>query len=219
MTALLWVGDGADRRRQREHHVILRHRQQFGLALGEPLLRRGALAPRTMPVAAGVVGDVRVLALLAARNVAAEGRRAAALDRRHHLQLAEAHMAGIGPVPCRSMAAEDIRDLQRRAQHARRALAGRPHLLELQRDMLQRAHDLLDRLGGNPRIERGAVELGVPRSVQPYLIPAAALSSRETSTGLSTTGSLRGSRTKCVCSTMAYRLSVTRERNRSADTV
>ena len=99
-------------RRQREHHVIVRHRQQVGLALGEPLLRRGALALRAVPVAAGVVGDGRMGAVLAARDMAAERRRAAALDRRHHLQLAEAHMAGIGLTPCRSMVAEDIRDLQ-----------------------------------------------------------------------------------------------------------
>ena len=32
---------------------------------------------------------------------------------------------------------------------------------ELQRDMLQRAHDLTDRLGGDPRIERGVLEFGV----------------------------------------------------------
>jgi transposase len=79
-----------------------------------------------------------------------------ALDRRHLLELAEAHMAGIGPAPCRAVAAEDIRDLQRQARHARCTLAGQSNLLELQRDMLQRAHDLLDRLGGNPRIERRA---------------------------------------------------------------
>jgi hypothetical protein len=65
-----------------------------------------------MPVAAGIVGDVDMRAVLAARDMAAEGRRAAALDRRHHLELAEAHMAGIGLTPCRSMAAEDIRHLQ-----------------------------------------------------------------------------------------------------------
>jgi len=34
-------------------------------------------------------------------------------------------MAGIGFTPCRSMTAEDIRDLQCRAQQARRALGGR----------------------------------------------------------------------------------------------
>jgi hypothetical protein len=65
---------------------------------------------------ARVVGDQRVAALLvlAARDMAAERCRAAVLDRRHHLELAEADMAGIGLAPCRSMAAEDIRDLQRR---------------------------------------------------------------------------------------------------------
>ena len=68
-------------------------------------------------------------ALLAARDMAAERRRAAALDRRHHLELAEAHMAGIGLAPCRSMAAEDIRDLQAWTRHARRALGGRLVLL------------------------------------------------------------------------------------------
>src|ERR1700732_1660377 len=43
----------------------------------------------------------------------------------------------------------------------RRVLGGRSNLLELERDMLQRAHHLLDGLGGNPRVERGAIELGV----------------------------------------------------------
>src|SRR5215510_12186703 len=36
-----------------------------------------------------------------------------------------------------------------------------PHLLELQRDMLQRPHQVLDRPGGHPRIERRRIELGV----------------------------------------------------------
>ena len=38
-------------------------------------------------------------AVLAALDMPAERRRAAALDRRHHLQLAEAHMAGVGVTP------------------------------------------------------------------------------------------------------------------------
>src|SRR6266478_9895416 len=41
------------------------------------------------------------------------------------------------------------------------ASAGRPDLLEFERDVLQRAHDLADRLGGDAGIERGGVELGV----------------------------------------------------------
>jgi len=45
-----------------------------------------------LPVAAGIVRDQRMAArrVLAARDVAAERRRAAALDRAHHLQLIEA---------------------------------------------------------------------------------------------------------------------------------
>jgi hypothetical protein len=37
-------------------------------------------------------------------------------------------------------------------------LSGR---LDLTGDMLQRAHDLLDRLGGDARVERRGVELGM----------------------------------------------------------
>ena len=58
-----------------------------------------------------------VRALLATRDVAAKRRRTAALDRRHHLGLAEGDMAGVGLTPCRTMVAEDIRDLQRRTRH------------------------------------------------------------------------------------------------------
>ena len=40
-------------------------------------------------------------------------------------------------------------------------LGGRLGLLELAGDMLQRAHDLADRLGGDAGVERRGVELGV----------------------------------------------------------
>jgi hypothetical protein len=108
----------------------VRHGQQIGLALGEPLLGGSALALRAMPVAAGVVGNGRIGAVLAARDMTAERRGAAVLDCRHHLELTEAQMAGIGPAPCRTVAAEDIRDLQRWARHARRASGGRLRLRE-----------------------------------------------------------------------------------------
>jgi hypothetical protein len=39
----------------------------------------------------------------------AEGRRPAALDGAHHLQLVEADMACIGGAPCGAVVAEDIR--------------------------------------------------------------------------------------------------------------
>jgi hypothetical protein len=70
-------------------------------------------------------------------------------------------MAGVGLTPRRSMGAEDIRDLQRRTRHVSRALGGRRGLLELEGDMLQRAHHLADRLGGHTRVERRRVELDV----------------------------------------------------------
>ena len=99
-------------------------------------------------------------AVLAARDMAAERRRAAALDRRHHLQLAEADMAGIGSAPCRTVVAEDIRDLQRWTRHGAALQAG-GSAPGLRRDTVERAHDLADRLGGDARVERRGVELGM----------------------------------------------------------
>ena len=63
---------------------------------------------------AGVVSNGRVPAsgVLATRNVSTEGRRAAALDRAHHLQLQMTEMAPVGVPPSRTVVAEDIRDLQ-----------------------------------------------------------------------------------------------------------
>ena len=54
---LVLIGDVRDGGRQREHHMEVRHRQQIGLARGEPFLGGRALTLRTMPVATAVVGD------------------------------------------------------------------------------------------------------------------------------------------------------------------
>src|SRR5208337_2326919 len=79
--ALVLVGDVAQLARQRVHDVKVRDRQQLRFAISQPSARRRSLALRTMPVAAGVVSDVRMAAgrVLAACDVAAERRRAAAL--------------------------------------------------------------------------------------------------------------------------------------------
>ena len=53
-------------------------------------------------------------------DVAAERRRAAALDCAHHLQLVEAHVAAVGFAPSGTEVAEDVRDLQNRPNHDRR---------------------------------------------------------------------------------------------------
>ena len=75
-----------------------------------------------MPVAAGVVRDLRMAArrVLAARDMPTERRRATALDRTHHLQLVEADVPAIGLPPSRAVIAEDVRDLQSWLSHGRR---------------------------------------------------------------------------------------------------
>src|SRR5271169_3937302 len=118
---LVLVGNRGDLGRHGEDQVEIADRQEIGLAGGEPVLRRRALALGTMAIAAGVVGDPAVAAILAALDVAAERGRAAALDGRHHLELAEAHMPGIGFAPGGPMAVKDVCDLQPRAAHRRRA--------------------------------------------------------------------------------------------------
>jgi hypothetical protein len=87
---LVLVGDVADWRRQREHDVIIGHRQQVGFALGEPLLGSGALALRAMPVAAA--NGRRPLAALWANPVMGSWRRldralvSAAANPAHHYE-------------------------------------------------------------------------------------------------------------------------------------
>ena len=76
-------------------------------------------------------------------------------------------MAGIGFTPRRSMAAEDIRNLQPWTRHTRRASGGRlvlgfVLLGRQRREAVQRAHDLADGVGGDARVKRRGVELGMP---------------------------------------------------------
>jgi hypothetical protein len=55
-----------------------------------------------------------VRAVFASFDMTAQRRRSAAFDRRHDLELAEAHMAGMGRTPSRPAMAEDVRHLDRR---------------------------------------------------------------------------------------------------------
>jgi hypothetical protein len=77
-------------------------------------------------------------------------------------------MAGIGPAPRRTVAAEDVRDLQRWTRHASRALSGRPAFGLIlaghqRREAVERAHYLADGVGGDAGVKRRGVELGVPK--------------------------------------------------------
>ena len=60
-------------------------------------------------------------AVLAALDMPAQSSRAALLDRRHNLELSQAHMSGIGLAPVGTMTIKDVCDLQLRAAHRRLA--------------------------------------------------------------------------------------------------
>ena len=66
-------------------------------------------------------------AVLAALDVSAERGCATGLDRRHDLQLIEAHVPSVGLSPRRPVGAKDVGDLQAGPRHAalvRRAAIG-----------------------------------------------------------------------------------------------
>ena len=110
---LVVIGDIGDRSGQGEDDMEIRHGQEIGLAVGQPFFGSSGLALWAMPIAAGVVRDAQVRAVLTAFDMPAQRRRSAALDRRHDLELAEAHMAGMRRTPSRPAVAEDVRHLDR----------------------------------------------------------------------------------------------------------
>ena len=122
------------------------------------------------------------LVVLAARDMPAERCRAAVLDRRHHLELAEADMAGVGLAPRRSMAAENIRNLQPWTLQQHRALCGWLGLALLlglvldlillepqRREAIERAHDFANRVGGDAGVERCRFQLGMSKRTRVIL--------------------------------------------------
>ena len=109
--------DGGDRRRKREHDVEIGDWQKFGLARFHPPLRRRPLALRAMAIAARVVGDARMGAILTSLDMTAERFGATNLDRRHDATLGEAQMALVGSAPGGAVAAEHIRHLQTWPRH------------------------------------------------------------------------------------------------------
>ena len=87
--------------------------------------------------------------------MAAEGGAAALLDGRHDLQLAEAQVATLLPTQSRPVGAEDIRDLQGGALHAR---------LRCRRGTwLQRTDHLAQDLGGDVSVEGCRLKLLVAK--------------------------------------------------------
>jgi len=110
--ALVGACDIGDLFGQSKNQMEVAHWSQFGLARGQPSCCGPCLALGAVPVPTGIVRDVFVRAVLTAGYVAAERRRAAALDCRHHLELIKADVTCIGRAPRRAMVTEDIRDFQ-----------------------------------------------------------------------------------------------------------
>jgi hypothetical protein len=89
----------------------------------------GIAAARQLPITnrahkAAVIGDRGVGAVLAARDMSAERRRAAALDGAHHLELEQADVTAVGMTPRGPVVSEDVRDLQSWTGHLSRRYAG-----------------------------------------------------------------------------------------------
>ena len=118
---LVLEGDDTDLGRQREDDVEVAYRQEVRLALGKPVARRGTLAPWAVPVAAGVVGDAQMAAVVTAFDMAAEGGGAAMLDRRHDLELGKTQMPGTARPEGGARDAQDVGDLNQLAHRLNRA--------------------------------------------------------------------------------------------------
>ena len=120
---LIVESDLCDLRRHREDDVEVGHRQQLGLSVGQPLSTRQPLALRAVPIAAGIIGDAKLAAVVALFDMTAQRGRAAGFDGAHDATLTAAQMAGTGLTVSGTVAAEDIRHLQR-AVHAKAQAGG-----------------------------------------------------------------------------------------------
>ena len=118
--ALVLERDFGRRRGQCEDHVVVGHRQQLGLTRLEPLRTCQALALRTVPVAAGIVGVAHQPAVATLLDMTAERGCPARLDRRDDATLDAAEMCSMIAQERRAVAAEHIRHLQRRSHHRQR---------------------------------------------------------------------------------------------------
>src|SRR5580704_11322943 len=77
----------ADLRRQRKHNVEIRGRQEFSFPLGQPLGARCCLTLWAVSVAARIIGDDAMPAMVAPVHMAAEGGRAAIANRHERFSL------------------------------------------------------------------------------------------------------------------------------------
>ena len=91
-------------------------------------------------------------AILAALDMPAQSSRAALLDRRHNLELSQAHMSGIGLAPVGTMTIKDVCDLQLRAAHAASLGLGSRSLFDQWCEPVEWAGDGADRRIGDASV-------------------------------------------------------------------
>ena len=109
---LVLVGERGDFPGEREDHVEVVNRDEIGLTIFQPLRAREALALRTVPVAATVVGDALVSAGVALLEVPAERGGAATLDRTHDAALPTTEGIGVLLTVEGPGLAKDVRHLE-----------------------------------------------------------------------------------------------------------
>lgn len=146
---LVLVGNRRDLAGHGKYDMEIGNRQKVGFAIGKQLVAGSTLALRAMSVAARVIGDTRVRAVIAGLDMPIERRRPAKLDRRHDAPLDATEMSVVGMTISLAMAAEDIRHLQLGAHGG---ASGGWHHLEGQ--AIKRALRRSDRGRGNLRVER-----------------------------------------------------------------
>ena len=148
--------DGGHRRRHGKDDMEILHGQQVGLAIREPLGARQPLALRAVPIAAAVVGDADLAAVVALLDVAAERRGAARLDGRHDAALVGQEPTTLRDAERLAMAAEDVRHLQYGTHEA--ALVGRD---DLQGQRVERTRCSGDQAGRDLSITSRRLQMGV----------------------------------------------------------
>ena len=121
---LVLQGDRCERGRHGEDEMEIRDWQKFGAAVGQPLGSREPLALGAVPIAAGIVGDTDLAAVLALLDMPAEHGGAARLDGDHDAALSLRETIPLRRAESIAVAAENIRHLQNGA-HARRSLRRR----------------------------------------------------------------------------------------------
>ena len=98
----------SDLLRQSKHHMEILYRQQLGLPFGQPLSAGRSLTLRATPIAARVVGDGAMSALIALVHMAAQSGRSASADIVEGFSLGPGEYAPPAGQKIVSISAEDI---------------------------------------------------------------------------------------------------------------